>query len=92
MKKYIAVMLAALLLLGSQIACDKPPPQVPDIKVPTLEVGEMQDQREAIPLEDDEPVAVEIAFGAGDLEIETGVSDQLFSGHFRYNVERWAPE
>jgi len=91
MKKHIAVMLAVLLLLGSQIACDEPP-QIPDIKVPTLEVGEMQDQRETIPLEDAEPVAVEIAFGAGDLEIETGVPDQLFSGHFRYNVERWEPE
>ncbi|HEY71886.1 MAG TPA: hypothetical protein G4N99_01275 [Thermoflexia bacterium] len=91
MKKYITIILALLLLLGSQIACDEPP-QVPDIKVPTIQVGEMQDKREAIPLEDDEPVAVELAFGAGDLEIEAGASDQLFSGHFRYNVEQWEPE
>ncbi len=92
MKKYVAIVLAALLLLGSQIACDEPSPQVPDIGVPTIEVGEMQDKREAIPLEGAEPVVVELVFGAGDLEIEAGASEQLFSGHFRYNVERWEPE
>ncbi len=93
--RQITIILAALLLLGSQIACCAISlPQVPDIEinVPTLEVGEMYDERQAIPLSGAESAAVEVAFGSGELEVEAGVSDQLFSGHFRYNVERWAPE
>jgi hypothetical protein len=52
----------------------------------------MQDERETIPLADAESIAVEILFGAGELEIEVGDSDDLFSGHFRYNVEQLEPE
>jgi hypothetical protein len=89
------IVLAALSLLGSQIACcNITLPQVPDIEinVPTIEVGEMQDTREAIPVGGAESATVEVAFGAGELKIEAGDPEQLFSGHFRYNVERWAPE
>jgi len=91
--KHITLVLAALLLIGSNIAC-RTIPQMPNIEinVPTLEVGEMQDERQAIPLSGAESATVEIIFGAGELEAEAGVSDQLFSGHFRYNVERWAPK
>ncbi|NIV31366.1 MAG: hypothetical protein GWN58_18280 [Anaerolineae bacterium] len=93
--KQITVLLVALLLLGSQIACCTITlPQLPDIdiNVPTIEVGDMQDERETIPLGEAESATVAVIFGAGELEIESGASDQLFSGHFRYNVERWAPE
>jgi len=89
-------MLAPLLLIGSSIACCTMPqlPDLPDIEinVPTVQVGEMKDEREAIPLSGAEEATVEILFGAGKLEIEAGVSDQLFSGHFRYNVEQWQPK
>jgi hypothetical protein len=93
--KQITILLVALLLLGSQVACCTITlPQLPDIDidVPTIEVGEMQDERETIPLGEAESANVAVIFGAGELEIEAGSSDQLFSGHFRYNVERWAPE
>jgi len=92
--KQITLILAGLLLLGSQIACCAVSlPQMPDIEinVPTLEVGEMRDERQAVPLSGAESATVEVALGAGELEVEAGVSDQLFSGHFRYNVERWGP-
>jgi len=91
--KHITIILAGLVLTGSTIACCTIP-QMPDleINVPTVEVGEIQDKRETIPLAGAESATVEVLFGAGELEIEAGPSDQLFSGHFRYNVERWEPE
>ena len=97
MKKAV-ITLIALILLGSTLACNiipqMPDIQMPDIdiQVPTLEVGEMQDERQAIPLSGAKAATAEIIFGAGELEIEAGTSDDLFSGHFRYNVERWEPE
>jgi len=98
--KQITIILAALLLLGSQTACCTiTVPQVPDVEipdieinVPTIAVSEMQNERQTIPLAGAESATVEVLFGVGELELEAGVSDQLFSGHFRYNVERWAPE
>jgi len=102
----LSITLAALFLIGSTIACgtipqvpeieipeiEIPEIEVPDINVPTLEAGEMRDEQEDIPLSGAESATVEIIFGAGKLEIEAGTSDQLFSGHFQYNVEQWAPE
>jgi hypothetical protein len=87
------MLLAALALFVSTLACTITP-QIPDINinVPTIEVGEVQEERRSIPLSGTEPVDVDIVFGAGTLELEAGVSDELFSGTFRYNVERWAPE
>ena len=92
--KRFTITLVTLLLLGSTLACNITVPAVPtiEINVPTLEVGEMEDERQTIPLTGTAPATVEIIFGAGELDIEAGISDQLFSGHFRYNVERWAPE
>jgi hypothetical protein len=89
----ITIVLMAFLLLGGTLACGFTvrAPDI-DIQVPTLQVGEMQDERRSIPLAGAESAAVEILFGAGDLEIEAGTSDELFSGHFRYNVERWEPQ
>jgi hypothetical protein len=69
-----------------------PDVEIPDVDVPTIEAGEMQEKQEVIPLSEDEPVQVRVVFGAGELELEAGSPDQLFSGSFRYNVERWEPE
>jgi len=93
--KQITIILVTLLLLGSQIACCTITlPQLPDIdiNVPTIEVGAIHDEVETIPLGEAESATVVVVFGAGELGIEAGSSDQLFSGHFIYNVERWAPE
>ncbi len=90
--KHIMVILAILLLAGSSLACCVMP-EIPDIdiNVPTIEVGEMQNQREEIPPVDAGAVEVEVVFAAGEMEVDVGDSEQLFSGHFRYNVERWEP-
>lgn len=93
--KRIVIVLAGLLLLGSQLACcEFTLPQVPtiEINVPTIEVGEMLERQEEVPLEGAESAAVEIVFGAGELDVEAGAPDQLFSGEFRYNVADWEPE
>lgn len=91
--KHLMLILAGLMLLGSSLACCVMP-EIPDIEinVPTIEVGEMQDKREEIPLSGAEMAPVDIRFSAGDLEIEAGAPDLLYSGHFRYNVEQWEPE
>nr|HID12329.1 hypothetical protein [Anaerolineae bacterium] len=92
--KRVTITLAALLTLGSTLACDITLPAVPtiEIHVPTVEVGEMRDERQALPLAGATSATIEVIFGVGELEIEAGVSDQLFSGRFRYNVEHWAPQ
>ncbi len=87
------IVLSAFLLLVSSLACTITP-QIPDINinVPTIEVGEIQEERHTVPLVGDQPADVDIIFGAGRLQLEAGVSDKLLSGSFQYNVERWAPE
>lgn len=89
----LTIVLVCLLLLGGVMSCDIPLP-IPDldITVPTLEVGEMREERHAVPLAGADSAVVNIAFGAGKLDLEAGVSDELFSGYFRYNVEKWTPE
>jgi hypothetical protein len=89
----ILLIIAILALVGSSIACCTIP-QIPEIEinVPTIEVGELRNQREEIPLPEAESARVDVLFGAGDLEVEAGVSDQLLSAQFRYNVEQWEPE
>ena len=71
-----------------------PDVEIPDIELPTIEAGEMQEKQEMIPLPGTESmdVNVRVVFGAGELTLGAGNSDQLFSGSFRYNVERWEPE
>ncbi len=88
----IALILGALLLIGSNIACCIMPrlPEI-EINVPTVQVGEMRDEREEIPLSGVESATVELFFGAGELEIAAGDPDLLLSGHFRYNIEQWEP-
>ena len=88
-----AVLFAAFALSIVTLACTITP-QMPDldIKVPTIEVGEMQEERQSIPLAGAESADLNIIFGAGRLQLEAGVSDRLLSGIFRYNVDRWAPQ
>ena len=93
--KYMLVVLAALCLVGSQLACCQITlPRMPDVEinVPTVQVGEMQDEQQTIPLAGAAAATVKVSFGAGRLETKAGTSDQLLSAHFRYNVERWKPE
>ena len=69
-------------------------PRIPDINinVPELEVGQVREEQESVPLSDVETAEVEILFGAGELQIGSGPPDELLSGHFVYNVEKWKPE
>ena len=90
----IVIALVALLLMGSSLACccSTFPRTIQVNTGPTIEVVELQEKEESIPLDGAEPVAVEILFGAGELEITPGDPDQLFSGRFLYNVAEWEPE
>ena len=98
--RQVMIVLAVLALLGSQIACCQitlprvPDIEIPDIEinVPTIEVGETIEDQESIPLGEIESATVEVILGAGELEVDAGASEELFSGRFRYNVEQWAPE
>jgi hypothetical protein len=94
--KYLVITLAALALVGSQIACCCPivipDIEAPDIPIPTFEVTELQERKESIPLDGAESANVEILFGAGELDVRAGDADQLFSGFFRYNIDEWEPE
>ncbi len=89
----ITMILIMLLLLGGTLACGftVEAPDI-DIRVPTVKVGDMRDEGRSVSLDGAESVAVEILFGAGELEIDAGHADDLFSGRFRYNVERWEPQ
>jgi hypothetical protein len=91
--KKATILLAASMVLISTLACTITP-TIPDldIDVPTIEVGEIQEERQSVPLAGAESADVDIIFGAGQLQLEAGVSDKLLSGYFRYNVDRWAPE
>jgi len=88
----LAPLFAASALLITSLACTITP-RIPDmpISIPTIEVGEINEVRESIPLPQSERCAVDVIFGAGKLEIEAGIPDKLVDGVFRYNVERWAP-
>jgi hypothetical protein len=87
------ILLSALMVSISTLACTITPrfPDI-DIRVPTLQVGEIQEERHTVPLGGAESADVDIVFGAGRLQVEAGVPDRLMSGTFRYNVERWAPQ
>lgn len=78
--------------MGSSLACCIMP-QIPDIEinVPTVEVGDLREVQEEIPLSGAESATVKVEFGAGELDIEAGDPDSLFAGRFRYNVEQWKP-
>jgi hypothetical protein len=89
----LTILFAALALLLASLACTITP-RIPDINIniPTIEVGEVQEERRTIPLTGGGPADVDVVFGAGRLEMEAGASDRLLAALFRYNVEQWAPE
>lgn len=65
------------ILLGGMIDC--------------VEVGEMHEDFQNIPLGEAESVDLKLNMGAGELMLRGGTRD-LFEGDFSYNVERWKPE
>lgn len=92
MGRVFTISAVVLLVFGSLACCIVPSLPTVDIRVPTIETGETEHKRETIELNGDGPVAVEVMFGAGELEIDAGASDVLFSGDFRYNVSQWEPK
>jgi hypothetical protein len=88
----IVITLMALVLMGSSLACCCVFPATININDKhAVDVGRLQEQEKSVPLET-ESATVEILFGAGVLEIAAGEPDELFSGHFLYNVDEWEPE
>lgn len=94
MKTILAILMILVLLCIAACCCTTTLPRVPDIHVnaPTFQVGDMQEEQESIPLENEESARVKIRFGVGELALTAGDPDRLFSGRFRYNVEEWEPE
>ncbi|MCX7681471.1 MAG: toast rack family protein [Anaerolineae bacterium] len=92
MGRIALVLVVSFLVLSNLACCVMPRLPTVEIHIPTLEVGEMKSKHETIELGNVDAVAVEIMFGTGELEIEAGTSDVLFSGDFRYNVSQWEPE
>jgi hypothetical protein len=91
--KRVTIAMAALFLMGNSLACCCVVPANIQINAgPTVEVGPLQEKEEAIPLDEAGSVAVDILFGAGELDIAAGDPGQLFSGRFLYNVDEWEPE
>lgn len=88
----VAFLVLLFILFGS-LACSVMPnlPRI-EVHVPTIEVGELKHKRETIKPDDVDHVTVKIVFGAGELELEAGNPDVLFSGDFSYNVSQWEPK
>lgn len=91
--KRLAILSAAIALSAATLACTITP-RMPDINinVPTIEVSDVKEQRHTTPLPAQESADVNVTFGAGRLEIEAGLPDNLLTGVFSYNVEQWEPE
>ena len=90
MKRWIMIIPIALILAAGQLGCCMI--SLPDINIPTVEVGEMQETDEFILAEDAGSTNVTLLFGAGNLSIQSGDEENLLAGHFRYNVEEWEPD
>ncbi len=91
MRNRMALWALALVTLSS-LACTLTFPSLPQVDVPRLEVGEMQEYREEVARAGVASARVRIRQGIGDLEIAPGGADPFFSGVFRTNVVEWAPE
>lgn len=98
MNKPIMIIVAVVVLAGSAFGCCTlprlPSIRIPEIEinVPELEVGELREQQEVVPLGGADRAEVEVVFGAGVLNIEQGSPDELLSGAFSYNVAEWQPQ
>lgn len=58
---------------------------------PQARVGEMRSESQSVELDTAKSVRVEIAFGAGDLQLKGG-SEKLMEADFTYNVDKLKPE
>ena len=97
--KYVILAVASLMLVLSSLACCcipfGVPVNVPDIdipEIPEVEVGPVQEYDEQISADGVDQAEVEIAFGAGDIELMAGDPDMLLDANFRTNVVEWTPE
>jgi len=88
----VALPLVVALCVVSGLACTISIPFLPDVGVPQLEVGAVQEYEEEVPREDVEEARVSVRFGAGEFTLSAADPDVLFAGQFRTNVEQWAPE
>ena len=88
----LAVLVVAVLVLGSAQSCCRISFLGVDVDIPGDLVGETREDHEAVPLQGATGASVEIGFGAGELSVRAGESDNLLSGTFLYNVADWAPE
>jgi hypothetical protein len=89
----IVIILTALMLMISSLACCCTFPATININGgPTVEVGDLQESEESVPLGETKSVAVDVLFGAGELEMSAGDTDDLFRGTFLYNVDEWEPQ
>lgn len=94
-----AMAITAITLAASTLACCTIPaiPKIEfpdiDVKVPiaTLEIGPVEEAEEIVPLGNLSRADVELALGAGSLDIRPGTTDALVKGTFRYNVTDWRP-
>ncbi len=89
----IAIVLTALVLMVSTLACCccTFPATINIDGGPTIEVGDLQEDEERVPLGETASATVDVLFGTGELEISAGDTDDLFLGTFLYNVGEWEP-
>ncbi|MCD4738701.1 MAG: toast rack family protein [Anaerolineae bacterium] len=61
------------------------------VGIEKVEIGEVQEERRVVELDDNDDVRVKVKLGAGDLLIEGGATE-LLEANFLYNIEAWRPE
>ncbi len=89
MRKKYALLLSLLALLS--LACTLTIPLLPEVEVPRLEVGEMEEYTEEVSSAGVSSARVKIEQGIGELSVAAGDPALFFSGVFRTNVAEWAP-
>ncbi|MBN1810608.1 MAG: hypothetical protein JXA14_02100 [Anaerolineae bacterium] len=89
----IVIILTALVLMGSTLACCCTFPATININGgPSVKIGDLQKDEKSIPLGETTSATVDVLFGAGELEMSAGDTDDLFLGTFLYNVDEWEPQ
>lgn len=92
MRNLVAIGGTVVLLVSSQLACCRITMPTIEIDVPEIEAGPLREKEETIPLPSADSVRIEVLFGAGELAIAPGATDDLMTASFLYNVEEWEPE
>jgi hypothetical protein len=93
MNKAMIILTAVALMASTLACCCTFPTNINFNTGPTVEVGEIQESEESVPLGEAESATVDIFFGAGELEIAAGKDmGDLFQGNFLYNVDAWEPK